>query len=129
MTAAPAPDPYLVLGVTAKASDDDLDHAFRGLVRRLHPDTRTPPEPDPAADQRLQELLTAYATLRDPISRAAYDRTRPKPAAAHSAPTPPPRVHAAPQPSTAIRFGPAIRVGPVHWEPPQASPSRAERIG
>ncbi|GAA0938361.1 hypothetical protein GCM10009554_27300 [Kribbella koreensis] len=141
MTTAREPDPYLVLGVTVEASDHDLDHAFRGLVRRLHPDTRTPPAPntradtdldadltvDADADRRLQELLTAYATLRNPISRAAHDRTRTRPAphrAAASATTPmttpPARVHAVQQPSTpptAIRVGPALRVGPVRWEP------------
>ncbi|MDX6237985.1 MAG: hypothetical protein QOG10_2800 [Kribbellaceae bacterium] len=119
MTAAPIPDPYALLGVTAEASDDDLDHAFRGLVRQLHPDTRTPSEPDADADQRLQELLTAYATLRDPLRRAAYDRTRARPATAGSAPTPQPRFPtAAPQTPAPIRVGPAIRVGPVHWAPP-----------
>lgn len=63
-----------MLGVTAEASDDDLDQAFRGLIRQDHTDTRSP-EPETDADHRLQEILTAYTTLRDPIRRAAYDRT------------------------------------------------------
>jgi curved DNA-binding protein CbpA len=118
MTAAPIPDPYAILGVTAAASDDDLDHAFRGLVRQLHPDTRTPSEPDADADQRLQQLLTAYSTLRDPIRRAAYDHTRTTLRASRSQPVP-----AAPQTPAPFRVGPAIRVGPVCWEPPpQATP-------
>jgi curved DNA-binding protein CbpA len=91
---SPLPDPYAILGVAAEASDDDLDHAFRGLVRQYHPDTRTS-ESDNDADQRLQEILTAYATLRDPI-HAAYDRSRARPAPASRAPTPRPRFSAAP---------------------------------
>ncbi|MET9272145.1 J domain-containing protein [Kribbella sp. NPDC003557] len=124
MTAPPL-DPYAILGVTVEASDDDLDHAFRGLVRGLHPDTRTAEPNNDAeaavdADRRLQELLNAYATLRDPIRRAAYDRavvhhaTAPSPSST-GAPSPRPRNSGAAAP---IRVDPAIRVGPVRWEPP-----------
>ncbi|MFC6160161.1 J domain-containing protein [Kribbella jiaozuonensis] len=70
VTQRPDLDPYDVLGVTAEASDEDLDHAFRALIRQ-HTDTLSP---GPDADQRLREILTAYTTLRDPVRRAAYDR-------------------------------------------------------
>ncbi|MGW7680842.1 J domain-containing protein [Kribbella sp. NPDC054772] len=126
---APLTDPYAILGVATEASDEDLDHAFRTLVRQLHPDTRTAAtSAEPAAsaksedeaDERLQELLSAYATLRDPIRRAAYDRVRAEPA--------PRVVAAAPRPSGPMS-APAVLlpdppqdpspvwVGPVHWEP------------
>ncbi|MEV0284800.1 J domain-containing protein [Kribbella sp. NPDC050820] len=112
-------DPYEILGVAPTATEDDLDHAFRSLVRQLHPDTRTPSEPDPDADDRLHHLLNAYATLRDPIRRAAYDRTQTPPLAATA------RTH---QPATTqpaqSRFEPAIRVGPVHWEPARQTTGR-----
>ncbi|GAA1598793.1 J domain-containing protein [Kribbella karoonensis] len=98
----PCSDPYAVLGVTAQASDDELDQAFRRLVRRLHPDTRRSVEPD--ADARLQDLLNAYATLRDPIRRAAYDRDR-----AGTADVVVPDDDPAP-----------IRFGPVRWHPSRA---------
>jgi curved DNA-binding protein CbpA len=127
MTTSPIPDPYAILGVTPDATDDDLDHAFRSLVRQLHPDTRTPSEPDADADRRLQELLTAYATLRDPLRRATYDRARP--ATANTAPTPQPRVRHAPRTPAPVRVGPAIRVGPVHWDPPpQATTDRSSGV-
>ncbi|WP_433159430.1 J domain-containing protein [Kribbella sp. CA-247076] len=98
------PDPYVVLGVGADASGDELDRAFRGLVRRLHPDTRSYAE-DATADRRLQELLAAYTTLRDPVRRAAYDCARTPPAPATARPVRPARAE------------PAIRVGPVRWKP------------
>ncbi|MEV6416932.1 J domain-containing protein [Kribbella sp. NPDC051718] len=104
------PDPYLVLGITAAASDDDLDHAFRRLIRQLHPDTRPPAAPDPGTDQRLQDLLTAYATLRDPVQRAAYDRTRREQATRPHLAAPQPRVAAQP-------LVPDLQAGPVQWAP------------
>lgn len=119
MTAPSHPDPYAILGVSATVSADDLDRAFRGLVRRHHPDTRTPDAAAPDADRRLQEILAAYATLRDPVRRAAHDRIRPRPAPAPRRPQASTRYVTAPPPQT----GPAIRVGPVRWEPlpPDAS--------
>ncbi|WP_198675879.1 J domain-containing protein [Kribbella monticola] len=117
MTTRPIPDLYAVLGVPATASDDELDQAFRRLVRRLHPDTRAPSEPDAAADQRLQEILAAYDCLRDPIRRAAYTRTRP-------VTTPRPHVRVTPQPPT--RSEPALRVGPVRWQPLRTRPQNHE---
>jgi curved DNA-binding protein CbpA len=132
-----AADPYAILGVAADASDDDLDHAFRGLVRLLHPDTRSSPtsatsaESDDDADRRLQEILNAYATLRDPIRRAAYDRaqSRSKPPAPRpvvpDALVPDPSAPHTFQSSTPILVGPAIRIGPVHWEPPRTSTDTA----
>jgi curved DNA-binding protein CbpA len=114
----PTPDPYRILGVTAVASDDDLDHAFRGLVRRHHPDTRSSSESAADADQRLQEILTAYAMLRDPVRRAAYDRTRAGPASVARMPAHPPRLSFPAQPSPPVRIRPPICAGPVHWTPP-----------
>jgi curved DNA-binding protein CbpA len=119
MTAQPG-DPYVILGVAAEASDDDLDHAFRELVRRLHPDTRAAAAPDDDADWRLQEVLNAYATLRDPVRRAAYDR------GARAAPGRPAEAHIRVRRTTAgteptpRRTEPAIRVGPVRWQPPRS---------
>jgi|SoiMethySBSTD1v2_1073268.scaffolds.fasta_scaffold1772828_2 curved DNA-binding protein CbpA len=115
MTTAPIPDLYAVLGVSPDATGDDLDHAFRILVRQLHPDTRTPSDPDNAADERLQDILAASAGLRDPVRRAAYDRTRS--ATASNPPGPQPDVRE-PATSARIRVTPDVRVGPVHWQPP-----------
>jgi DnaJ-class molecular chaperone len=123
MTARPL-DPYAILGVTIEASDDDLDHAFRGLVRGLHPDTRTSDSDDAHdADRRLQELLNAYATLRDPIRRAAYDDAQAAASSGSLVSASSPRSRRSEvvaSDAAPIRVDPAIRVGPVHWEPPQS---------
>ncbi len=68
-------DLYAVLGVTPDAAQADIGHAYRALLRRHHPDTRE--SSDPAADDAtLQEVMAAYAVLRDPVSRSEYDRRR-----------------------------------------------------
>jgi curved DNA-binding protein CbpA len=77
MTPTWGTDPYAVLGVAPDATAAELDQAFRALVRRHHPDTR----PGDAAtgafdDRRLREVIAAYAVLRDPATRLAYDRGR-----------------------------------------------------
>ncbi len=69
-------NPYTVLGVSPSATPAEIAHAYRQKLRARHPDTRsTQPGAAPVADEQLQRLLAAYAILRDPRRRAAYDRT------------------------------------------------------
>jgi curved DNA-binding protein CbpA len=74
-------DPYVTLGVSATASQDQITHAYRRKLLTFHPDTRNASTPaDPAADEQLRRIMAAYAVLRDPSRRAAYDRTaKPRP--------------------------------------------------
>ena len=81
MTERPDTNLYAVLGVASKASDTELDHAFRALARRLHPDmnhhdnTDADANVDADADgAAFQRVLAAYAVLRDPVARRDYDR-------------------------------------------------------
>ena len=68
-------DPYRVLGLSSSASQAEIASAYRRLLREHHPDTRSHDQPtDPAADEHLQHVLTAYALLRDPQARPAHDR-------------------------------------------------------
>lgn len=75
-------DPYRVLGVEPSASASQITHAYRTLMRRHHPDTRTPaPQAAPSGphqehDAALQQVIAAYTVLRDPSQRADYDASR-----------------------------------------------------
>jgi curved DNA-binding protein len=62
-------DYYEVLGVASGASQDDIKHAYRKLARKYHPDVSK----DSDAEARFKELGAAYAVLKDPEKRAAYD--------------------------------------------------------
>ncbi len=63
-------DPYSVLGVTRSATDKDIQRAFRGLAKKLHPDLNPG---DAAASERFKKVSAAHAILSDPKKRASYD--------------------------------------------------------
>jgi hypothetical protein len=65
-------NPYKVLQVDPSAEPEVIEAAYRRLVRKYHPDVN----PAPEAGARMRQLIDAYAILRDPTRRAAFDRQR-----------------------------------------------------
>ncbi|HYF28255.1 MAG TPA: molecular chaperone DnaJ [Baekduia sp.] len=64
-------NPYEVLGVDKKASQEDIKKAYRKLARTYHPD-RNPG--DAAAEERFKDIQAAYDVVGDPDKRKKYDR-------------------------------------------------------
>ena len=63
-------DYYKVLGVSRDAKQDEIKRAYRKLARKYHPDVNQ----ETGAEDQFKELGEAYAVLKDPEKRAAYDQ-------------------------------------------------------
>ncbi|HET6998601.1 MAG TPA: molecular chaperone DnaJ [Solirubrobacterales bacterium] len=61
---------YKTLGVSKKASDEEIKKAYRKLARQYHPD-RNPD--DETAEEKFKEIQGAYDVLSDPDKRKEYD--------------------------------------------------------
>lgn len=63
-------DYYDVMGVARDVTQDEIKRAYRKLARKYHPDVSHEPE----AEERFKSVGEAYAVLKDPEKRAAYDQ-------------------------------------------------------
>ena len=63
-------DYYAALGVPRDADAEAIKKAYRKLARKHHPDVAK----EAGAEARFKEVAEAYATLKDPEKRAAYDQ-------------------------------------------------------
>lgn len=67
-------DFYKVLGVSDKASKDEIKRAYRKLAQKHHPDTNK--KDDAEAEQRFKEVSEAYSILSNEEKRKEYDQIR-----------------------------------------------------
>jgi len=103
----PSDDLYIRLGVPRDASPEAIDLAWRGLLRKHHPDIA-----GPDALELAKRINVAHDWLSDPDLRRRYDRER----------------------GDGIRSGrsprwPGRADGPMAaWSPPRRPPTTAERV-
>jgi curved DNA-binding protein CbpA len=123
------PDHYAVLHVPRTATQREISRAYRSLMRTHHPDLDNPT----GALAELQLIMQAFAVLRDPKRRQAYDRDAVREAnlaAAADADHPAQgKSQNEPQdiPVRLIRHGgPPLRATPVRWESGPWAPIRVD---
>ncbi|MCW9034395.1 MAG: DnaJ domain-containing protein [Alphaproteobacteria bacterium] len=63
-------NPYQILGVSAKADQDDIKSSYRKLARKYHPDRNAG---DKSFEDRFKEISVAYDFLSDPLKRKRFD--------------------------------------------------------
>ena len=56
-------DPYVVLGVSRNASDDEIKKAYRDLARKYHPDNYHDNPLSDLASEKMKEINEAYDTI------------------------------------------------------------------
>lgn len=69
-----AKDYYSILGVSEKASREEIRHSFRRLAMKYHPDKNLGNER--SAEEKFKEISEAYAVLGDEAKRQGYDGMR-----------------------------------------------------
>ena len=69
----PSVDYYKVLGVSEKATADEIKKAYRKLAKANHPDSTGG---DKAKEQRFKQISVAYDVLGDAKKKSTYDQIR-----------------------------------------------------
>lgn len=65
---------YHILGISQKATPEQIKRTYRTLVKSCHPDLFVSGSEEQArAQDRIREINAAYAILANPQKRTAYD--------------------------------------------------------
>ncbi|MBT2596711.1 J domain-containing protein [Arthrobacter sp. ISL-72] len=112
------PDYYAILKVGRTATGQEIARAYRALMRVHHPDVERGTSEE--GTSRLLGIMEAFAVLRDPKTRAEYDRTlrpvQPAPSAPRQATARQVPVRQVPVRHVQPKQPPLLRVTPVRWE-------------
>ncbi|MDD5934200.1 MAG: DnaJ domain-containing protein [Clostridiales bacterium] len=65
-------DPYLVLGVSRTATDDEIKKAYRELSRKYHPDSYVNNPLSNLAEEKFKEVQEAYDTIMNERQNGGY---------------------------------------------------------
>jgi curved DNA-binding protein len=77
-------DYYQTMGIARTASAGEIKQAYRKLAHQFHPDVSS----DALAKEKFQDIGEAYAVLKDPEKRLAYDQLGKAPVGADFSPPP-----------------------------------------
>jgi len=64
------PDYYKILGVSSKASQEEIKNRYRILAKEIHPDKSK----DSKSEEKMTEINKAYEVLSDEQHREQYDK-------------------------------------------------------
>lgn len=64
-------DFYSILGVSARATQDQIKRAYREKAKQWHPDKNPN---DKSAEEKFKAIQNAYETLSDASRRLTYDK-------------------------------------------------------
>ncbi|MBA3393881.1 MAG: J domain-containing protein [Deltaproteobacteria bacterium] len=81
----PSVDYYKALGLTEKATADEIKRAYRKLAKANHPDSTGG---DKKKESRFKDVSNAYDVLGEPKKRALYDQIRASGGMPHGSPFP-----------------------------------------
>lgn len=67
-------DPYQVLGVSPSATDEEIKDAYRGLVKKYHPDKFADSDLAELANEKMKDINAAYDEIQKMRSGASQAR-------------------------------------------------------